>query len=93
MEGYPISEKTYSDNLELLITQFQDSNNLKGIILLSAGITLSSLILSYLLIPHFGIMGPGIGWLVSNILAMCAVLPIIIKLIRSDISNSTEPNL
>jgi len=32
MEGYPISEKTYSDNLELIIAQFQDSEKLKGII-------------------------------------------------------------
>jgi hypothetical protein len=32
MEGYPISEKDYSENLDLLIAQFKDSENLNGII-------------------------------------------------------------
>ena len=63
---------------------------LKDIILLSAGVALGTLSLSYLLIPPLGIMGPGIGWLASNTLVALVVLPRIIKLFRSESVTDTS---
>jgi O-antigen/teichoic acid export membrane protein len=58
--------------------------SLMNIILLSAGIALGSLVLGYLLIPPFGIMGPGIGYLVANTLAALIALTSIVKLLRAE---------
>ena len=59
-------------------------SQLKEIILLSVGVAIGSLTLSYVLIPSFGIMGPGIGWLTSNTVAASIVLPKIVILLRSE---------
>lgn len=54
---------------------------LKNIILVTAGVSLGTLILSYVLIPPLGILGPGIAWMASHSLVAVAVLPSIIKLL------------
>jgi len=47
---------------------------LKDVVLVAAAVALSTLGLSYVLIPHLGVLGPGVGWLVAHTVVALAVL-------------------
>ena len=55
---------------------------LKNVIVLPFGIALLTLILSYFLIEHIGIMGPPIGWLTGNLIMSFIALPSIVRVLR-----------
>lgn len=48
---------------------------LKEIVLINGVIAFSTLILSYLLLPHLGILGAGVGWLAAQTAVALALLP------------------
>jgi O-antigen/teichoic acid export membrane protein len=53
----------------------QVKKRLKDIVLVAAAVAAGTLGLSYALIPHMGVLGPGVGWLVTHTLVALAVLP------------------
>ena len=57
---------------------------LKNIVLVGAVIGLGTLGLGYLLIPTLGIIAVGVAWLASQSLVAVAVLPGIVRLVRSE---------
>ena len=57
---------------------------LKDIILLAAAVALATLGLSYALIAHLGILGPGVAWLASQSVVALAVLPRLGKFLRPE---------
>ena len=48
---------------------------LKDVVVVAAAVAAGTLGLSYALIPHLGILSPGVGWLASHTLVALAVLP------------------
>ena len=56
---------------------------LRGVVLVSGGVAVGTLGLSYLLIPSLGTVGPAVGWLVSQSLVALAVLPSVLGSLRS----------
>lgn len=52
------------------------------VIVITAAIMVSTLGLSYILLPQLGILAPGAGWLASQTLVALAVLPRFIKILR-----------
>lgn len=56
---------------------------LRDIILVAVAMTTGTLGLSYFLIPHLGISGPGAGWLVSQSVVAIVVLPRVIRVLRT----------
>ena len=63
---------------------------LRNIVVLSVGVAVGTLLLSFLLLESQGIIGPAIAWLVSNSVAAVIVLPSIVKLLRSDSGGDTK---
>ena len=59
----------------LHLTAARVERKLRMILLISAGISLPTLALSSLLLPHLGIKGAGIAWLSSNLLISLPLLP------------------
>ena len=57
--------------------------SLKDVILLAAGPAVGTLAFSFVLIPHLGIQGPAVAWLVSQTLVALVVLPRLIKVLKS----------
>jgi len=48
---------------------------LKDVVLVAAAVAAGTLGLSYALIPHLGVLGPGVGWLISHTLVALVILP------------------
>jgi len=55
---------------------------LKNIIMVTGAPALGTFILSYVLLPHFGIFGTGIGWLVAQSIVAIIIAPQIMKRLR-----------
>jgi O-antigen/teichoic acid export membrane protein len=60
---------------------------LKDIVLVAAAVAVGTLGLSYALIPHLGILSPGVGWLVAHTVVALAVLP----RLRSSLRTAPSP--
>ena len=56
---------------------------MREVIVITAAIAVSTLGLSYILLPRLGILAPGAGWLAGQTLVALALLPRFIKILRS----------
>jgi O-antigen/teichoic acid export membrane protein len=56
---------------------------LKDIILVAAAAAVGTLGLSYILIPHVGILGPGVSWLAAHTVVALVVTPRLIRSLRA----------
>lgn len=56
---------------------------LKDVIIIAVAIAVGTLGLGYILIPHLGILGPAVSWIISQSLVALVVLPRFIKILRS----------
>ena len=55
---------------------------MREVIVITSAIAVSTLGLSYILLPHLGILAPGAGWLAGQTLVALALLPRFIKILR-----------
>jgi len=60
----------------------QVKKKLSDIVFVAAAVAVGTLGLSYALVPHLGILSPGVGWLVAHTLVALAVLPRLRRLLR-----------
>jgi O-antigen/teichoic acid export membrane protein len=74
------------NTIYLSITRIQ--RRFRGIILVSAGVSLGGLAISYVLMPYLGIMGAGVGWLASNTIVSLIAFPKIVTLLKSEATST-----
>jgi len=67
----------------LYVSVVRVEKKLKDIILMSVSVALGTLILSYILIPHLGIYGAGVGWLTTHALIALVVVPKLLRRLKA----------
>jgi O-antigen/teichoic acid export membrane protein len=73
----------------LYLSAIRVEKKLKDIILMSISVALGTLILSYILIPHLGIYGAGVGWLTTHALIALVVVPKLLRRLKAPSSISS----
>lgn len=67
----------------LYLSVVRVERKLKDIMLMSVSVALGTLILSYILIPHLGILGAGAGWLTTHALIALVVVPRLLRRLKA----------
>lgn len=73
----------------LYLSAIRVEKKLKDIIFMSVSVALGTLILSYILIPHLGIYGAGVGWLTTHVLIALVVVPKLLRMLKAPSSISS----
>lgn len=67
----------------LYLSVVRVEKKLKDIILVAVSVALGTLILSYILVPHLGIFGAGVGWLTTHILIAIVIVPRLLRRMKA----------
>lgn len=73
----------------LYLSVVRVEKKLKDIMLMSVSVALGTLIMSYILVPHLGIYGAGVGWLTTHALIALVVLPKLLRRLKAPSSISS----